>query len=82
MKLSILFRCTEAAHICDKSQYKESSKWERQLMRLHHLICKVCRQHSELNSRLTGLIQKAQPHSLPENSRKLIKERIEKALKA
>lgn len=82
MNFRILFKCGDAAHICDKSQYRESSRTERILMRMHQWWCKVCRQHSAENTKLTEIIQKADLKSIPEEKkqemRKVIQQEISK----
>jgi hypothetical protein len=69
MNLEIIFKCKEASHICDKSQYEESSFTERLLMKMHQWMCKVCRQHSEENTKLTKIIQKADLKTFPETKK-------------
>jgi predicted anti-sigma-YlaC factor YlaD len=50
--------CKNARTICDKSQYKECSSWERLKLEFHLLSCKSCRKYSKDNAKLTKLIQK------------------------
>ncbi len=45
--------CDEATMICDKSQYKESSLFERIKLQIHLLQCKVCAMYSKQNNWLT-----------------------------
>jgi len=82
MNIGILFNCSEAAHICDKSQYQESSFFERFLMKLHQMMCRVCREHSSENTKLTEIIEKADLKTMPEdkkeNIRKIIQQEISK----
>jgi hypothetical protein len=82
MNIGIIFKCKEAAHICDKSQYRESSFFERFLMKMHQMMCKVCRDHSLENSKLTEILQKADLKTFPENKkqdlRKVIQQEISK----
>ena len=77
MNLRAIFKCEEASHICDKSQYEESSLWERMTMKMHHMMCKVCRQHSAINTKLTKLIRRAEVKSLPEDARSEMKKKIQ-----
>lgn len=79
MNLGIIFKCDEASHICDKSQYAESSYWERLLMKMHHMMCKVCREHSALNTRLSKLIGKADIKTLPKERKERIRKEIQDA---
>jgi hypothetical protein len=82
MNLGIIFKCKEASHICDKSQYKESSFIERLLMRMHQWMCKVCREHSAENTKLTEIIQKADLKTMPaerkDELRQVIQQEISK----
>lgn len=82
MNLGIIFKCNEASHICDKSQYKESSFIERLLMRMHQWMCKVCREHSAENTKLTEIIQKADLKTMPaerkDELRQVIQQEISK----
>ncbi len=63
----ILTSCRESNHICDKSQYKESSFFERIKLNLHLLYCKACRKYTKENIILTKYIKK----SKKENETKL-----------
>ncbi len=82
MNIGILFKCSEAAHVCDKSQYHESSVFERVLMKLHQMMCRVCREHSSENTKLTKVIEKADLKTMPEDKkediRKIIQQEISK----
>jgi len=51
-------KCKEANLICDKSQYKDCTSWQRLKLELHLLFCKKCRKYSKDNAKLTKLIQK------------------------
>jgi hypothetical protein len=77
MNFGIIFKCKEASHICDKSQYEESSFIERLLMRMHQWMCKVCRDHSTENSKLTEVIRKADLKTLPETKIQELKQVIQ-----
>ena len=50
--------CDEAALICDKSQYKESSFFEKIKLNLHILTCKICKQYVRQNTVLTKIYKK------------------------
>lgn len=49
MKLS----CDEATAICDKSQYKEASLWEKIKLGLHLFLCKKCGKYAKQNAIMT-----------------------------
>lgn len=80
MSLTIIFKCDAAAHICDKSQYKESSLWERIQMKMHHLMCRICRQHSERNTKLSQVIQIANLKTLPVEKKKELRDTIQQEI--
>ena len=50
--------CNEATTICDKSQYKEASFFEKITLNLHFLSCKICRLYTKQNKRMSGLFKK------------------------
>jgi len=47
--------CNQATTICDKSQYKEASFFEKLKLTLHFLGCKICRLYTGQNNRMSGL---------------------------
>ncbi|WP_274473832.1 hypothetical protein [Mangrovimonas aestuarii] len=74
MKLSI--KCDEAGHICDKSQYKEASLWEKIIHSIHLAYCKACRKHTQDNKKLTHSIEDSDIKWLDEET----KEQMNKTL--
>ncbi len=52
-------KCAEAANICDRSEYEESSLREKLKLRLHLFFCKNCKKYQERNRRLTQLLKKS-----------------------
>lgn len=48
--------CDEAAHICDKSQYNESTWWERLRLNLRYLYCHITRSYVKQNKKLSNLV--------------------------
>ncbi|AUC77784.1 hypothetical protein H0I26_07130 [Olleya sp. HaHaR_3_96] len=75
-----MISCEESGHICDKAQYHEASIWEKVKFKFHTLICKVCRQHSETNGKLTALIEKVKSKNLSSTEKDTIKSSFEKEL--
>jgi hypothetical protein len=59
-----MISCEKATLICNKAQYGEASFVDLLKMKLHHLICRVCAQHSSTNTQLTSLCKKANLKSL------------------
>ncbi|MGB0981667.1 MAG: hypothetical protein ACPGUH_06160 [Winogradskyella sp.] len=60
MKKSYLFiSCEEAKQICDKTQYKEATTWERVKLNIRLLYCDITKTYSKNNTKLTNAIKKA-----------------------
>ena len=49
--------CDEATTICDKSQYKEASLFEKIQLNWHIFKCKVCSMYVKQNKRMTDLFK-------------------------
>ena len=47
--------CKQAVAICDKSQYKEATFFEKIQLNIHFLRCKICTKYSKQNVFLTKL---------------------------
>ena len=47
--------CKQAVAICDKSQYKEATFFEKIQLNIHFLCCKICTKYSKQNVFLTKL---------------------------
>ena len=80
MKLGIVFKCNKAAHICDKSQYAESTLAERLFMRMHQWMCSICRDHSNENSKLTETLHKADIQLYPQEKKEILRQRIQQEI--
>ncbi|WP_420604225.1 hypothetical protein [Flagellimonas sp.] len=76
MKIS----CEEAAHICNKSQYKEASFWQITKLKLHILMCKTCAKFTKQNTALTSLCERAGLNVLSESDKEAMKKDLEKHL--
>lgn len=50
--------CDEATAICDKSQYKEASLWEKIELSIHLFLCKKCGLYSKQNKVMSTCYQK------------------------
>lgn len=79
-KSTLLIDCSEAAHCCDKKQYKEASVTEKLKMLLHLIYCKKCRNYSSHNNKLTELINQADIKTCTEEEKKMWKKEIEKEI--
>ena len=73
-------KCEEANHTCDKTQYKEASFWEKVGLNIHLIYCAVCRKYSARNTKLSKVIKKSKPYSIPKEQKEAIKERLRKEM--
>jgi hypothetical protein len=80
-KLNIGIPCSEANHVCDKSQYKESSFWEKVKLNIHLLYCKACREYTKQNINLSSIITKSKVTCMDKKNKDCLKTEFEKALK-
>ena len=78
MKLKLMINCNEAGHYCDKAQYAEANTWERFLMRMHQRMCKLCRDHSVKNTKLSKVIEDAQLKTLSSSEKNRMKDQLSK----
>ena len=69
-------KCEEAGHVCDKSQYKEASLWEKVKLNFHLLYCKACREYTKNNMKLTKAFNNSEIKTMPLNDKKEIKEKL------
>ncbi len=80
-KKSFLFiSCDEAKHICDKSQYKEASFWEKIKLNLRYTWCKITRAYVKQNKQLTTMVKKSKIDCLKNDEREALKKEFEKEL--
>lgn len=78
---NIIVPCSEANHVCDKSQYKEASIWEKIKLNIHLVYCRACRKYTKNNSTLTKLLNKSNTVVLDKANKERMREDFEKALK-
>lgn len=50
--------CNEATEICDKSQYKEASVWEKIKLGTHLFLCKKCGLYAKQNKMMSVCLRK------------------------
>ncbi|MGB3776127.1 MAG: hypothetical protein WA951_12805 [Leeuwenhoekiella sp.] len=77
MSFKIFMNCDKAAHICDKTQYDESSFLEKLRLRMHILFCQSCKSHTEKNVKLTQMLRKANFQSMPEDQKQQLQRLID-----
>ena len=79
-KSKIKMPCSEANHVCDKSQYKEATLWEKIKLNFHLLYCKACRKYSKNNMKLTQLLKNNKTQTLQPKEKKQLQTVLEKEL--
>lgn len=73
--------CDEANHVCDKTQYQESTLWEKIKLNMHLIYCKACRKYSKSNTELTHNIKVSKVECMDKKCKEAMKKDFEKALK-
>ena len=58
-KSKLFVSCEDANHVCDKTQYKEASLWEKIKLNLHLLYCKACREYTKHNQKLSNIVKES-----------------------
>ncbi|RXJ44494.1 hypothetical protein [Gelidibacter gilvus] len=71
----------EAFHICDKSQYQESTLGEKFKLRFRYLWCSTTRVYVNRNCKLTKTLKSSNLECLEHNERKLMEDRLNEQLK-
>ncbi|MDO7170782.1 hypothetical protein [Mariniflexile sp. AS56] len=80
-KIKIVLPCQEANHVCDKSQYKNASLWEKVKLNLHLIYCRACRKYSKNNAKLTKVMRKSNIEYLDKKCKEQMKSELDKAIK-
>ena len=76
----VFIDCDEAKHICDKSQYNESSWWERFRLNLRLIYCNITRSYVKQNRQLTNLVTKDEVDCMDTEKKQDLKAAFEKEL--
>lgn len=71
----------EAFLICDKSQYCESTLWQKVKLGVRYLICRATRAYVNRNIKLTKAMKSSNLECLEYSERKLIEDRFIEHLK-
>ena len=79
MRTKIRIPCEEANLVCDKTQYKEATLWEKIKLNIHLIYCKVCRKYTKTNTTLTKLVNR-KPVNLDAISKEQLRVVFEKEL--
>ncbi|MCG2419217.1 hypothetical protein K8089_09300 [Aequorivita sp. F47161] len=75
--MKFYLKCNEAAHVCDKTQYNEARFLDKLRLKMHLLMCKLCRNYSKRNAALTKNIKAANLKTLTATEKQQIKNRLE-----
>lgn len=70
----------EAFHICDKSQYRESSLGEKLKLTFRYLWCRTTRLYVNRNKKLTKAIKSSNLECLKYSERQLLHDQLKKHL--
>lgn len=76
-KSKLFVSCDDANHVCDKTQYKEASLWEKIKLNIHLLYCRACREYTKNNQKLTKAIIDSKVKCMDEASKEKMKETLE-----
>ncbi|QQX77173.1 MULTISPECIES: hypothetical protein [Aequorivita] len=79
--MKFFMKCDEAVHVCDKSQYNEASFFEKLKLKMHILICVLCRGHAKRNTKLTKTIKSANIKTLRPEEKQRIKTKLQNEIK-
>lgn len=79
MSNKIFIPCEEANHVCDKTQYKEATLWEKIKLNIHLIYCNACRKYTKKNTKLTKLITK-DPITMDTSAKENLKSAFEQEL--
>lgn len=72
----ILISCKDAAHLCQKKEYREASLMDRVRLRLHLSMCRVCSVFARKNRQLTLLLNRARLTSLQDAEKEAMKKAL------
>ncbi len=74
--MKFFLNCDKAVNVCDKSQYNEASFIEKLLLKLHILLCKLCRGHVKRNVKLTKAIKSSKIKTLATEEKQQLKNKL------
>jgi len=78
--IRVVIPCDEANHVCDKTQYKNATLWEKIKLNIHLIYCRACREYTKGNTKLTKLLKKSRVECLDADCKKAMKKDFDKAL--
>lgn len=80
-KIKIFMPCDKANHVCDKTQYKDATLWEKIILNIHLIYCSACRKYSKKNATLSNKIKESKVECLDEKCKEAMRKDLEKAIK-
>ena len=81
MSKSFFISKEDAYHICDKSQYKESTLWDKVKLIFRCLYCRSTRNYVNRNTKLTKVIKTSNVGCLDQKERQILETQLKKQLK-
>lgn len=79
-KSKVLIDCDEAKHICDKSQYNESSWWDLLRLNIRFIYCNITRAYVKRNQKLSKLVTDDNVECMDSKSKTELKNKFEQRL--
>ncbi len=71
-----MISCEKAAIICNKTQYREATFFEKMKLKFHLLVCRTCSKFSKKNTHFTSLCNQANLQSLSNKDKELMKDKL------
>mgnify|MGYP000200440866 FL=1 len=78
--MKIVIPCDEANHVCDKTQYKEATLWEKIKLNIHLIYCRACREYTKMNSKLTKSMHTSKVVCMDKKEKETLKKDFDKIL--
>jgi len=72
-----MISCEKAAIICNKTQYREATLWEKISLRYHLFVCKTCPSFTKKNTQFTALCEKANLQGISEDEKLKMKKELQ-----
>ena len=78
--MKVVIPCDEANHVCDKTQYKEATLWEKIILNIHLIYCRACREYTKNNTKLTKKVKESKVECLDKKCKASMKKNLDKAI--
>ena len=79
--MKFFMKCDDATHVCDKTQYKEAGLFDKLMLKVHLLMCTLCRGYAKRNTKLTETIKSANIKTLRPEEKQRIKTKLQNEIK-